>query len=425
MKKMFMLLIFNTILGIICCVQAQNNGDTIQTSIHIQYRPRTELMQGYRSLHADTSQIAALTSHRFRLNITHEVKKFKLYTSLQNVHVWGNKHDQNISLFEAYVDYKLDEHFSLKAGRQRISIDNERLFSERNWVQTGESYDAFSLSFQNSLLKSQFIGSFNQNTLRYQGTSYYYNEQKTYKYLLVHYLLYKLNKSVSISLLNTIDGFEKLNGSEIFRYTNGGRISLHNEKLFFTVHGYHQHGFHPFGDKVKAWYISPELKVIPNKTLQLTVGSELMSGQNMNTNAIINRSFIPLYGVGHKFMGYMDYFVSFPNDINGLGLTNPYIMLAYNPNKNVTIHSDFHTFFTHFAPFYNNSYMKNYLGFEHDITLRYQCNSYTNLFLGFSYLLPTESLEMMRNIGNSKEIQHFSYFMLTVSPEILKYRKAL
>jgi hypothetical protein len=60
-----------------------------------------------------------------------------------------------------------------------------------------------------------------------------------------------------------------------------------------------------------------------------------------------------------------------------------------------------------------------YLGFENDFLVTFKPNAVTKVDLGVSYMLPTESLEIIKNSGNSKYNLTWFYLSLTFKPQLL------
>ena len=114
----------------------------------------------------------------------------------------------------------------------------------------------------------------------------------------------------------------------------------------------------------------------------------------------------------------MDYFVKFPDDTKDLGLVSPYLMLKKQLKKSYSINTSFHTFFSQHSPYILNEKQSNYLGFEHDITLSKKINNFTNIEIGYSYMLPTSSMFIVKNAADSKKFQQWAYVMINISPTI-------
>src|SRR6266536_5064611 len=186
--------------------------------ISLEFRPRTEYRHGYRTLmpYSDTGA-AFFTGSRTRLNFAYSTKKLDLYTSLQDVYVWGQNDRRAISgptnsyfqLFEMYAEPHFSDKFSVRIGRQRISYYNQRLFSENDCRQMGHSHDALKLIYNNKInFTNEFSTSFNQSKENVFSTKYMHLGFVNYKVLLVDYLNWKLNKNFVLTTINAADCYQ-------------------------------------------------------------------------------------------------------------------------------------------------------------------------------------------------------------------------
>ncbi|HNI45673.1 MAG TPA: hypothetical protein PK230_13310, partial [Chitinophagales bacterium] len=105
--------------------------------IEAELRSRTELRNGYRQLRNDTTTVAFFTGGRTRIGFNYQTPKYALVVSAQDVRVWGETDGRSnksiFQLFEGYGDYFFSERLSLRAGRQRLMYDNQRLFAQNDW----------------------------------------------------------------------------------------------------------------------------------------------------------------------------------------------------------------------------------------------------------------------------------------------------
>lgn len=78
-----------------------------QFSLDAQYRPRTELRNGFKNLILPGQDPAIFTEHRARIIAGYQKDKLGFKLSIQDVRIWGetgqiNKSDQLLSAHEAY-----------------------------------------------------------------------------------------------------------------------------------------------------------------------------------------------------------------------------------------------------------------------------------------------------------------------------------
>lgn len=395
--------------------------------IEAELRSRTELRNGYRQLRNDTTTVAFFTGGRTRIGFNYQTPKYALVMSAQDVRVWGETDGRSnkslFQLFEGYGDYFFSKRLSLRAGRQRLMYDNQRLFAQNDWRHTANAHDGFNLRYIAPKLKTELAVCFNQKAEQFFGTNFN-PDFSTYKFLAVHYLLWSINKQWTLTTINATDGFQDVQQVEKihFRHTNGGRIELTQQKWYATLAAYYQWGKTVADQNIMAYYLQPEVKYMPNNKWWVRLGAEVMSGQDaLHTTDTKFRSFVALYGVAHRFNGYMDLFTAFPADLNYAGLVNPYLFVNYSINEKWALRSDYHVFYSQNNFVQNGVTIKRYLGFENDWLLNYALNDATKIEWGVSYFLPTESLTYIKKGGNAGLLNYWGYVQLTFKPTLFQH----
>lgn len=397
-------------------------------NIGLEFRPRTEYRDGYRELRTSENKAAFFGTHRSRLYFNYSQPKFKFHTSIQDIRVWGQYGQSatagSLNVFEAYVETALSDAFTVKLGRQKIELDNGRLFSAANWSQAGRAHDAVNIIFDSNSVHSELISSFNQTSERIFDTEFSPTTFTNYKLLNVHYLKARLNEHFSLTTINAVDGYQSktYSGTMYARATTGGRLEYERGNLYATISGYYQFGQLQTREHISAYYFQPEIQLRTNK-LTTRLGAEFISGENSEKPSEISKSFVPLYGVAWRFMGNMDYFTSFPTDVKKGGLFNPYLFFIYQWNKKLSVRSDFHLF-------YLGNKTKNdlgnvinpYLGIENDMSLKYKYNDFTTIDFGFSCMAAEKSMETLK-AGSSSLVPIYSYIMITFKPDLFNFSK--
>ncbi|MEO6818608.1 MAG: alginate export family protein [Ginsengibacter sp.] len=408
-----------------------------QVNISAEFRFRTEYRHGYRYLFpkksADTSG-ALFNAQRMRLNVEYSNKIIDAYISLQDARVWGEQNQRNgrnvpLYLYEAYVEPHFNSHFSARIGRQKISYDNQRLFSMNDWRNSGSSYDALKLIYSNTKLNTELTTSYNQSGENYFNTNYNPAGFSDYKFLAVHYLKWNPVNYFQLTTINAGDAFQSSRPEEsnktYMRYTSGGRLALSNDAWYFTTSAYYQYGKDSTGKKISAYYMQPEIKY-QNGSLSTRLGAEVISGTNRD-ETITSHSFASLYGSAHRFNGVLDLFTSFPKDVNNAGLINPYLIIDYT-NKKWSVGLENHWFFSQ-KDFYDvtNAKQDHYLGFEMDPRINYTANKYTSVELGGAIAFATESLAVIKyplkkTPGYYSLRPYFAYLTLQVKLSMLQMK---
>ncbi|MBK8847097.1 MAG: alginate export family protein [Bacteroidetes bacterium] len=407
-------------------------------SIDLEWRPRTEFRSGYQQMANDTTVPALFTNQRTRLTFGYDVVgKYNFQFSIQDIHTFGANDPRStagtIQIFEAYFEPMITKNFSIRIGRQRLMYDNQRLFAQNDWRQNANAHDALNFRWRNSNLKTELAAAWNQTNEGVAGTNFTPTDASgklisNYKLLLVHYLNWKFTKALTLTTINSGDGYQDAKNPEklLMRYTNGGRVEFEKGNLYITMSGYYQHGHNTSNRKIDAFYMQPEIKYTLKSNTIFRLGMEYMSGNDAtNKTDTVDHSFVPLYGVAHRFNGYMDLYTRFPSDLNNAGLINPYFFIVQNLSKKTSLGFYFHQFYSQ-NKFVNSKkeVIDNNLGFEHDILFNYKPNPIINLEIGYSYYLPTASTVLIKKakVDSEKTFQQWAYVMLTVKPQILKMK---
>ena len=126
-----------------------------QFTLSGELRPRTEFRNGYKTLNPENVDPALATSQRTRLNFNYDSEFYSFYASVQDVRVWGDVSQLNVSdknglaIHEAWglVNFK---GMKLKAGRQEIVYDDHRIFGNVGWAPQARSHDAVVFKFGKS-----------------------------------------------------------------------------------------------------------------------------------------------------------------------------------------------------------------------------------------------------------------------------------
>lgn len=407
--------------------------------ISADLRVRTEVRHGYRVLPSADTLPAIFTNQRTRLNFDYKNKNFDLYASLQDTRVWGQQDPRQgqgtvtpventtypLYMFEIYAEPHFTDKISVRIGRQRIMYDNQRLFAENDWRLVANSHDAVRFIYNNKTnFTTEVIGAFNQYGENNFTTNYKPVGFNNYKVLLVHYVNYKINKAFTLTTINAADGYQSSHNYKTthMRFTSGGRIEFAHNEWYATVSSYYQYGKDSAGKSLSAHFIQPEIRY-SGKLLSARLGAEYFSGQD-SAKMNLDNNFVPLYGVAHRFNGTMDFFTTFPADLNNGGLFNPYLMFQYqSKNKRLVLRQDNHLFYT-----VSNSGLKGsgtekkYLGYEFDARLNYKMlDNIMDLETGFSWASVTPSMIAVKKTGDADAFPWWFYVSVRFTPTLGKF----
>jgi hypothetical protein len=398
-------------------------------SVLTELRTRSEFRYGYRNLPSGDTLPAFFTLHRTRLTLDYKSKKIDLGLSLQESRTWGQVDPRNptvpISFFEAYAEPKLNDNISFRIGRQRVMYDNQRLFAENDWRNAANAHDAFRFIYTNKKdLHTEFLTAYNQHTENVFTTNFAPTGFTNYKTLNLHYLKYHFHPDWHLVTLNVADGFQKSGGGENYkttymRYTSGGHLTYSKNNWTALVMAYYQYGRDSTGNKISAYFLNPEIKW--NKKLwTVKLGAEIMSGQDASKPFEKDNSFVPLYGVAHRFNGNLDFFTTFPTDLNNAGLVNPYLLVWYQRNK-LFMRLENHLFFMQNNFLENGVVLNKYLGFENDWRLNYIFTKEIELEFGACWAVVTNSLVAIKKSGDSTRSPFWTYLSFKFTPQLAKF----
>ena len=398
-----------------------------------QIRPRAEYRHGYKSLIGDDVDPAFIISQRTRLNINYSSKQFNTVISLQDVRVWGdvttaNKSDLNGTMVhQAWGELFLTEKFSLKAGRQSISYDDQRLFSSVEWQQQGRSHDALVVKYSPLKNISMHMGlAYNQSADKDTGNFYSVINYKALQYFWSHYEGEKLG----ISLLFVNNGFPQNiteDGKTVqktrYSQTFGPYLTYKSGKLKANLAGYLQLGKTFKNIDKSAYFASSELVYSVTKQLSVGAGVQLLSGNSQVDPDSQDHEFATLYGTAHKFNGWMDYFYA-GNFHKSVGLTDIYLPLVYKKKK-LTAEFQLH-YFRAAADVKDvadpTQAMSAGLGTEADFMLTYTISPEVSISGGYSQMFGTETLQAIKG-GNHENTQNWAWVMFSFNPSFFKSEK--
>ncbi len=408
----------------------------------LDLRTRFEWRDGYKSIPTADTSSAFFINQRTRFNIDYKSKGLDVFLSLQDARVWGQQDPREgqtgvststsntvsssttapLYLFEAYAEPHFGDKFSIRIGRQRIIYDNQRLFAENDWRLPGNSHDAVRLIYNNKInFTTELLGAFNQSAEN-TFTTRYSPLVPNYKNLVVNYLNWKLTDKFTLTTINTMDGFQSSNparyNTTFERFTSGGRLEFTSYHWYLTFSGYYQYGKDSVGKKLGSYYYQPEIRYTGGPLI-VRLGLEYLSGSDSSTHPSKNKNFVPLYGVAHRFMGNIDLFATFPSDVNGAGLVNPYLFFQYIKDK-ISLRIENHLFYSQSQFVYKGADQKKYLGFENDWRFNYKPGKITDLEIGFCWASITKSMTLIKRSGDDKQTPLFAYVSLRLTPTLGK-----
>lgn len=448
-------------LGIALTVFSYNNSQAQLTATG-QIRGRTEVRDGFGTLSKDGQKAAIFNSQRTRLNVGYTAYRFKIYTSLQDVRVFGqdastiNKMttdaNDGIMLNEAWVDVSLKDtvnkavSMSIKVGRQEIAYDDQKVLGGLDWLQQGRRHDAIIFKYANKGWIFDAGLAFNQNKEQSVGTVYngvnpaygagtngigtmyksfqYGYLSKKFFFGDISFLFFKddFNQYTNVTA-GTPAVTTKVYGEGVWsRNTSGFYFNvMPTRKINLTGSAYYQGGRDKDENSISSKMASITATYQASRKLFIGPGVDFLSGNNGTKAATQNNRFDPLYGTPHKFWGTMDYFYA-ANGFGNQGLLNYFLKAKYNAKDNLTFLLDVHGFQA--ANELSNGAggtLNKYLGTELDLTVRYNVTKMIGLEAGYSIMKATNSMASaaVKNVTDANLSPQFAYVMLNIKPDFL------
>ena len=178
--------------------------------------------------------------------------------------------------------------------------------------------------------------------------------------------------------------------------------------------------------ELSAYYVGLGLDYNINENWIASWGWEHLSGTDQkdmieNPDGYKNKSFNPFYGTSHKFNGFMDYFNASGNWANSVGLNDLFTSIQYS-KRMFELNLAGHAFLTAADVVKDgnvNEKMESYLGVEFDMTMAFKISKTSNLVLGYSQMIGSETLQAIKG-GSKDACNNWAYVMLTFKPVFLK-----
>lgn len=400
-------------------------------SAQMQLRPRAEYRNGALIPRSSGDEAAAFITNRTRLTLNYHSPGLRMGVSVQNAGVWGQEppvsRNANLGIYEAWAQLSTDKGFFLKAGRQVLSYDDERLLGALDWNSAGRSHDLLKTGFENKQHKLHLSLAFNQNTENITGGTFYITAQP-YKTMQTLWYQFSANKNFVPSFLVMNLGFENGNSitgiSElVFLQTYGTYlVTKPTEELTITASAYMQGGKTRSNESIAAWLLAIRSSYHINKKINLVIGTEVLSGEETTGNNTTYNAFNPLYGTHHKFYGAMDYFYasSFTGNLNP-GLWDSYAGITYSLPMNIALSANYHFFAmqANLADGGSQTILKKGLGSEIDLQLDWNIRKDVRLSCGYSAFFGTSSMDWVKG-GDHSNWQDWGWISLNFSPSVLK-----
>lgn len=239
-----------------------------QLRVDAEFRPRTELRHGYKTMFDAVDDAAFFTSQRTRLNFDYAGTQTKYYISIQDVRVWGDHFQlsalsHQIMLHQGWAQHSFNNKLSLKVGRQELNYDDARILGNVDWVQQARAHDLALFKYDGDF-KIHLGAAFNQMGESLKNTFYPVTNYKTMQFVWFN----KKFTNLGVSLLFLNNGFQHEDNSNllagtvrktVFSQTFGGRATHAAGNLSLAAAAYYTVGNDAQARSLSAHYLSAEV----------------------------------------------------------------------------------------------------------------------------------------------------------------------
>ncbi len=365
-----------------------------------QIRPRFEIdNKDFKS----STRAGTFTALRTRLGVSfYPSKNLSGFIQAQDSRIFGEETSttanmKNLDLHQAYfkVENLFDFPVDLKVGRFEASYGSERFISVVGWNNVGRSFDGGILTYKNSFLKVDLMAA-REFEKSLPGDS---TDQNVYA-------LFADLKLIDSYRIEPFIIWQRMQPTSILnRATFGFNIKGNHNRFAHEIDFGYQTGSLYSGGRtqdISAYTFSfgAEYKAVGELNPVLGAQVDIASGDNNQADTEY-KSYTSLYISGHKFYGYMDYFVNFPNDTYGLGLIDMIGKLSISPLQNLTINIHAHLFSSMEEYVLNSGTGSNSFGSEIDLVAAYKYDSNLTFEAGGSLFFPGDIFKEKRGKDNS------------------------
>ncbi|WP_215225536.1 alginate export family protein [Echinicola shivajiensis] len=402
-----------------------------QFTISAEVRPRTEFRNGFKTLTDESKDPAFFTEQRSRLYLDYLSTDFKFKLAFQDIRIWGESPQifkeelGKTFISEAWGQYYFSTNFSLKAGRQIISYDNERFIGGLEWAQQGRRHDALLFLYENEEKNAKLhLGfAYNQDSdvpepsfIQGVGAGFY-NVGGNYKTLQYGWF-HKDYESTSFSLLALNAGYQNADTTLSNKQTFGFIPSTKIGTIKLAGDFYYQTG--KLAKKSVNAFLAGVNATFQTSVTPITLGVEYISGDDDPSNGT-DKAFNPDFGTNHAFNGYMDYF--FVGPANGsVGVNDIYLKTKWPAGKG-TLAANAHHFLTGSTQYnISGEELSKSMGTEIDLVYTLKLKGGVTWNLGYSQMFASDTMESLRG-GDKSHIQNWAWTMITFKPTLFTTAK--
>jgi len=410
-------------------------GAQAQFSLTGEIRPRTELYNGVNTslaqkLDEPGSRIGVATQQRSRLYFSYQSEAgIKVVFTPQLVNFWGQMPqaydllgdgapgapETNFSVYEAYAEYKANEMYTLKVGRQAISYGDQRWFGALGWAASGRAHDAFVNKFSFGDVKLDVGIALNQtkhvNALDSAAISAI---RVGYKSLQYAWLTLPTAGALSLqAMITNVTAGAATSATEI-SYGNVTTFALLPSFKFSSDLSLNASVYGQLNENNKGiGYLLAADITYKGLGLPLTIGADVLSGTSAAEDG--TNTWAQPFGTNHKFYGFMDFFYVGETVRGANGLTDLYAKAVVKTGSKTKLIIMPHIF----SSTLDVEQSGGSLGTEIDVVFNYNVAKGFNFKLGYSKFFATSLMETAYG-GDKSAGNQWAWMQLTFKPTFLK-----
>jgi hypothetical protein len=368
-----------------------------------QMRIRGEI-DGRYFFEPDTITTRSFSLLRTRVGINAEIhERASAYVQIQDSRVLGGTNEdglptsgtlndgENIDLHQGYLLLKdlLFDGLNARAGRFEFILGNQRVFGAVGWSNVGRSWDGAELWWENDrvqlkgfLLKRLEVDSPDGNRDYDVAGANVALKESGVQFLAV-YEYDGDGETINNDFVNDLD-----------RFSFGGYLAHKYDRVDVIANAVYQLGTVLDGGTeldIGAYLLTGELGISfeDSPLKRLAGGFDIVSGDDSPNDSDWS-AYNNLFYTGHKFRGFMDYFVA----SGTAGLIDLYVRGDFALFEDWTLRGDLHHFSSAADRIYDGDTVKD-LGWEIDMTLKKPFVPGVVFQFGASLFLPDESFAGM------------------------------
>ena len=423
--------------GLLCWVVASGQTDTLGQpqnhafSINATVWSRGEVRDG--ALPADNgADYAMFLASKALLRLDYAYKGLEVRVSPNYYGVWGSSSDGSMAISEAWLGLRHQSGLFLRAGRQIIEYDDERIIGSDDWSMVSATHDVLRAGLERGKHKLHLLLAFNQNDENTEGGTYYVDGGQPYKSMQTLWYHVDPTPNLGASLLFINSGMQDKRDDkkniDDYQQLTGAYIDWRPKDWHLQASGYYQFGHDEYALPIHAWMADAELSWQVNPRWNLRTGYFFMSGDEyfyVPSEGEIGlalkkevRGFNPIFGSHHEFYGAMDFFyVTTYYGGNTPGLQDFHLGGLWSPSDRFQLDAAYHCLATSIKIPQN----KRLLGHELELSATWKPLKDVRVQAGYSFMHGTETMTALKRTSAKNQL-HWGWVMLIVTPEFFSVK---